>query len=83
MIFALTVDLIDKTDGEIHVSHTFWGETEEECRQTMAKHAEACDIFGPALAEGRVMETLDELEDDEWPEAPHDVTVEAEEGEQE
>ncbi len=68
-MYVLTVDIIDKEDGIIYVSHVFYGETEEGCRENMQAHASHCDQFKAAIRDGRTDEELEEMDDDEWPEA--------------
>jgi hypothetical protein len=68
MAFALTVDVVPPGGGLVEVTHTFWGDTEEEARQTFKKHADGCEFLGPAIREGRTEEELEEVGDDERPE---------------
>jgi len=67
MAFALEVAIIDGGDGTIKVSHTFWGETERECRTYMREHQNSCEYFAAAIKEGRTREDLEEIDDDELP----------------
>jgi hypothetical protein len=69
MAFALEAQIIDAGDGTIKVSHTFYGITEREVRTYMREHAHSCEYFSAAIKEGRVMEELEEIDDDELPEA--------------
>jgi hypothetical protein len=65
--FALTVDKLDPK-GKISVRHTFYGDTPEECEQLRDHHAEGCKAFGPALEQKKVIEDLEEIDDDDVPE---------------
>jgi hypothetical protein len=66
MAFALQVDKLD-SDGAIHVRHVFFAESAEECEQLRDQHGDGCRAFGPALINGRVIETLEEIEEiPEW-----------------
>ncbi len=83
MAFALTVDIIDP-DGSIKVEHVFFGETEEEARTYLDHHLATCDYFKAAEREGRTIEDLEEIADDERPVPPEDeLEAEGEEEDQE
>ena len=68
MAFALHVDKLDP-DGFVHVRHTFYGETAEECESERDQHGAGCQAFGPALRDHKVVETFEEIgEIPEWEE---------------
>ena len=66
MAYALTVDVIDP-DGEIYVTHTFWGDTEKEARENYDEHAEEDESLEDAIDEDRVQESLEQVPDDQLP----------------
>jgi hypothetical protein len=68
MPFALYVDIIPAGGGPVSVTHIFFGETEDECRQNFQAHAKACEFLTPAIEEGRVEEELEEIDAEDWPE---------------
>lgn len=72
MAYKLEVDVIDPDDGEIHVTHTFWGQTEREVRQLFSDHQRHCEYFAAAVREDRIAEDLEEISDDELPEVEED-----------
>lgn len=67
MVYMLTIDVVPPEGGKVVVSHTFYGKTEAEARANFAAHAAGCEFLTPAIAEGRIEEELDEIEDDEQP----------------
>lgn len=71
MAYKLEVDVIDR-DGTIKVTHTFWGQTEEEVRENLREHQADCAYFGAAVRDDRIIEDLEEIDDDELPEADGD-----------
>ena len=68
MAFSLEVAIVDGGDQTIKVVHTFYGVTEEECRTYYREHVDSCDYFRSAKKEGRVLEVLEEIDDDDLPE---------------
>jgi hypothetical protein len=68
MPYALEVSIIDAGDNTIKVVHTFYGVTEEEVRTYYREHTHSCEYFKSAVKDGRVIEELDEIDDDELPE---------------
>jgi hypothetical protein len=78
--YKIVVDIVDPGDGEIKVTHTFWGHTEAEARANYTHHLAMCDYFQDNLEEGNVIEEEFEIPDDELPEA-EDVTDELVDGE--
>jgi hypothetical protein len=77
MAYSLTVDIVDP-DGEIKVTHTFWGDTEEEVEEAKAEHLRDCKYFSAAEADDRTIEELEEIDDGERPEAAEDAEDEEE-----
>ena len=75
MAYALSVDVIDP-DGEIYVTHTFWGETEKEARENYAEHAEEDESLEDAIDEDRVQESGEEVADDQLPTAEEETEEE-------
>jgi hypothetical protein len=78
MAFLLEVATIDGGDGSIKVVHQFYGFTEEECRTYMREHIGSCSYFKSAKAERRIIESLEEIDDDQLP-TPDDWDEEDEE----
>jgi hypothetical protein len=67
MAFALEIAVIDKGDRTIKVIHTFYGLTEHEVRTYCREHQGSCEYFQAAVREGRTIEDLEEIDDDELP----------------
>lgn len=72
MAYALTIDVIERTigpEGEdvIRMSLTFWGDSEAECEQTWGKLKHMFEFFAAAEREGRTVEEMEEIDDDERP----------------
>ncbi len=72
MVFILEVLIIDAGDRTIKVGHNFYGETEKECETYKREHLESCEYFRSAQREGRLIEELWELDDDEHLPEPSD-----------
>jgi hypothetical protein len=70
--YCLTVDIVDHRDGEIYVTYTFWGHTAVEARDHMRRHEQDCSCFAAAVREGRTVDELEEIDEDEMPEAEAD-----------
>jgi hypothetical protein len=83
MATKITVDVVDPGDDTIKVSHIFWGKTEREARTYYTEHLASCDYFAAAAEDGRLIEEVEEIDDDELPEV-EDAELEAaeEEGDQ-
>jgi hypothetical protein len=79
MAWAFTVDVVDPVDGEIKVSHTFWGETKEECRTYYEEHRKSCEYFDAAVLDGRTLEDMEEISDEELPTADEEEDEDEEE----
>ena len=67
MAYALEVSIVDGGDSTIKVVHTFYGVTEEEVRTYYREHTHSCEYFNAAVKEHRVIEELEEIDDDELP----------------
>jgi hypothetical protein len=67
MAFALEVFIIDGGDQTIKVAHTFYGLTEAEVETYKREHLASCEYFRSAMNEGRVIEDLEEIDEDELP----------------
>lgn len=72
MAYALYIDIVDPGDGTIKVSHTFWGLTRGEVYAYKREHLASCEYFQSAEKEGRTSEDLEEIEDEDLPEAEGD-----------
>ncbi len=68
MAFVLEVAIIDGGDATIKVIHSFYGVSEEEVETYKREHIGTCEYFRSAVQEGRVIESLDEIDDDDLPE---------------
>jgi len=77
--FILRVRIIDPGDGTIKVGHEFYGLTEQECDTYYREHTSSCEYFAAAVKENRVIEEIDEVDEDELP-TPFDVEMEPDEG---
>ena len=71
MAYALNVDLIEEQAGQcvIKMSLTFWGHSVAECEQTWSSLKQKFDFFAAAEREDRTVEELEEIDEDELPEA--------------
>lgn len=67
MAYALEVMIVDGGDSTIKVVHTFYGVTEEEVRTYYREHLHSCDYFKSAVKDHRVIEELEQIDDDELP----------------
>lgn len=76
MAYILEVLIVDKGDGSIKVGHQFYGLTEEEVRTYYREHQGSCEYFTAAVREGRAIETLEEVDDDELPDQDDDFAEE-------
>ncbi len=72
MAYKQTVDMVD-ADGEISVTHCYWGLTAKEAEAAMEEHLADDKALAAAQAEGRTIEDLEEIEEDELPEVEEDV----------
>lgn len=67
MAFVLEVHIIDAGDKTIKITHQFWGLTESECETYKREHLGSCEYFRAAEREGRVIEELDAINEDDLP----------------
>jgi hypothetical protein len=72
MAYALEVLVIDAGDKTIKVGHTFYGLTEREVRTYYREHQASCEYFAAAVKEGRVIEELEEIDDEDLPDPDDD-----------
>jgi len=68
MAYKLTVDIVD-ADGEISLTHTFWGATEKEVEDALDEHADVDKDLAAAQAEERTIKETEEIDDNELPQA--------------
>ena len=66
MAYCLNVDIVDE-DGSIHLTHHFWGETEEEVRGYYRAHQDDCEYLDDAILDDRVVEELKQIPEDQLP----------------
>jgi hypothetical protein len=78
--FILKVYVIDAGDKTIKVGHEFYGLTEAEVDTYYREHVGSCEYFKAAVAENRVIEELEEVDDDELPDAADLEMEEEDEG---
>jgi len=69
MAYALEVLIIDGGDKTIKVGHTFYGLTKREVETYKHEHLSSCEYFRAAEQEGRTIEELEEIDDDDLPDA--------------
>lgn len=69
MAEKIVVDIIDPLDGEIKVTHTFWGRKDGEARTNYTHHLASCEYFLAAVEAGNVIEEEFEIDEREIPEA--------------
>lgn len=67
MAFLLEVAIIDGGDQTIKVIHQFFGESQREVETYKREHLGTCSYFKSAQDEGRTIEELEEIDDDELP----------------
>jgi hypothetical protein len=63
--FELKVVIVDSGDQTIKVGHSFYGVTEAETRTYYREHLASCSYFQSAKRDGRLIEELFELDEDE------------------
>lgn len=68
MAYKLEVWIIDGGDETVKVIHQFFGVTEQEVRTYYREHTHSCDYFKSAVTDHRVIEELEEIDEDELPE---------------
>jgi hypothetical protein len=69
MAYKIVVDVVDPGDGEIKVTHTFWGHTEAEARTNYTHHLAVCDYFASNAEEGNLIEEEFSISEEELPQA--------------
>lgn len=67
MAFQIISYIVDPGDGKIKVSHTFYGHTRAEAEEYREHHIASCEYFSAAVEEGREMQEIEEVDDDELP----------------
>ena len=72
MAFILEVLIIDAGDRTIKVGHQFYGYTEQEVRTYYREHLASCEYFKAAVRENRVIEDLEEVDDEDLPDEEDD-----------
>jgi hypothetical protein len=82
MAYALEVLIIDKGDKTIKVAHTFYGVTEREVLTYKREHLQSCEYFRAAEKDGRVIEELERIDEEDLPD-PDDYAEDEEEEEEE
>lgn len=80
MAYILRVYIVDPGDQTIKVGHEFYGVSEKECDTYYREHLASCEYFRSAEKEGRVLEELEKVDDDELP-TPQDFDFDEEEDE--
>jgi len=83
MATCVIIDVIPEGGGRLAVQHVFYGATEEEAREVFRKHAAGCEFLGPAMAEDRIDEQVQTIDDDEWPEYDEDGRLFGDDGDEE
>jgi hypothetical protein len=68
MAWKIEIDIIDGGEETIKVTHIFWGTSLQEAETYKREHTHSCEYFKAALQEGRVIEEIEEIDDDELPE---------------
>jgi hypothetical protein len=72
MAYCLEVLIIDAGDSTIKVGHCFYGYTEQEVQTYYREHLHSCSYFKAAHDQGRVIEELEEIDDEDLPDADED-----------
>jgi hypothetical protein len=72
LAWKIEIDIIDGGDKTIKVTHIFWGTTLEEAETYKREHTGSCEYFKAAVQAGRVIEEIEEIDDDELPEVEED-----------
>ena len=67
MPYCLEVHIVDPGDNTIKVTHCFWGIAEREARTYYREHLASCEYFRSAEKEGRVIEDLIQVDEEEMP----------------
>lgn len=69
MAFLVTVYIMDPGDKKIHVEHRFYGKDRAEAERMRDHHLQACEYFRSAETAGLTDTDVEEIDQDEWPEA--------------
>ena len=69
---ALHVLVVPKGGGKVTVEHVFYAETDEEAQKAYDAHAAGCEFLTPAIAENRVEEELEDIDEEDWPDFADD-----------
>lgn len=77
MAYVLEVAIIDGGDNTIKVVHQFFGLTATEVETYKREHLGSCEYFRSAERDGRTVEELERIDDDELP-TPEDYEDEDE-----
>ena len=67
MAYCLEIAIIDGGDRTIKVVHQFFGYSRREVETYKREHLGSCEYFRSAETQGRTLEELEELDDDELP----------------
>lgn len=67
MAFILEVLIIDAGDRSIKVGHNFYGTTQKEVHTYYREHLASCEYFRAAEKDGRLIEELEEVDENELP----------------
>lgn len=69
MAYELSVDLIERRAGEevIRMGLMFWGDSEAECEQTWSELKHKFEFFAAADREGRTVQVMSEIDDEDRP----------------
>lgn len=67
MAFLLEIHIVDAGDRTIKVTHQFWGLTEREVLTYKREHLGSCEYFRSAEKEGRTIENLEAVDEEDLP----------------
>jgi len=67
LAWLLEVAIIDGGDHTIKVVHQFYGLTETEVETYKREHLSSCEYFRSAEHDGRTIESLERIDEDELP----------------
>lgn len=80
MAYLLETAIVDGGDGEIKVVHQFFGLTKKEVENYKREHLNNCDYYATAEREGRTLESLEKIADDDLPTSEDYAEEEEEQG---
>jgi len=69
MAYLLEIAILDGGDRTIKVVHQFFGVSEREVETYKREHIGSCEYFKAAERDGRTLESIEEIDDDELPTA--------------